>query len=458
MAFRVIDPATGRTVKEQPLDSEAELEARVRSAVEARRRWEGWSFEERARVLEALAGLLEDDADRWGRLMASEMGKPLAQGRKEAEKCAWAARYYAEHGAAHLADEPVEVEGARARVVYRPLGVILSIMPWNFPFWQALRFGCPALMAGNAVLLKHAPNVPGCAAALEELWVEAGAPPGLFQAVYTDHEGAGALMARPEIRAVTFTGSTEGGREVAASAGRALKKTVLELGGSDPYLVLADARVEEAARVAARARLVNSGQSCVAAKRFVVVEEVLEAFQEALVAQMRKAVVGPPLASASTVGPLAREDLRDTLHRQVTESVEAGARLLLGGEVPEGRGWYYPPTVLADVRKGMPAADEELFGPVAAILPVGSTEEAVQVANDSPWGLGAAVFTADQALGERLAREELEAGIVSVNESVASDPRLPFGGVKDSGYGRELGRAGILEFVNVKTLRVALEE
>ncbi len=452
MAFQVIDPATGRMEQEWPLESAAEVEVRLKAAVDAQAAWARTSFRERARVLLALADRLEAEAERWAGLMAAEMGKPLAQGRGEVEKCAWAARHYAEEGEAYLADEAVETGGGEAFIACRPLGVILSIMPWNFPFWQALRFGCPSLMAGNAVLLKHAGNVPGCARAMETLWLDAGAPPGLFQAIFVDHEAVGELMERPEVRAVTFTGSTKGGREVAARAGRALKKTVLELGGSDAYLVLADADVEEAARVGAKARLVNSGQSCVAAKRFVVVEEVREAFERALVARMGEAVVGPPRDEATTVGPLAREDLRDELHRQVRESVEGGARLLLGGEVPDGEGWYYPPTVLADVEAGMPAADEELFGPVAAILPVADLEEALEVANASPWGLGSAVFTRDAELGRRIARDELEAGIAVVNGQVRSDPRLPFGGVKDSGYGRELGREGIREFVNVKTV------
>jgi succinate-semialdehyde dehydrogenase / glutarate-semialdehyde dehydrogenase len=451
---RVIDPATGRELRAVPLDPEAAVEAAVQEAVAAQRAWATEDFASRARVIRRSAALLRDRADRWAELMAEEMGKPLEQGRSEAEKCAWVSDYYAERAAGFLADEPVEVEGARANVVFRPLGVVLSIMPWNFPFWQAFRFAAPALMAGNAVLLKHASNVPGCAAAIEGIFRQAGAPEGLFHALFLDNDAAEALIEHPGVAAVTLTGSTRAGKAVAARAGGALKKTVLELGGSDPYLVLHDADLAAAAQACAAGRLVNSGQSCIAAKRFVVVESVREAFEERLVQHMAQAKMGPPDEPGVEVGPQAREDLRDDLHRQVRESLEKGARLLVGGEIPDREGWYYPPTVLTDVGPGQPAYDEELFGPVAAIIPVADEDEAIRVANDSVFGLGGAVFSSDVARAEGIARDALEVGCAFVNDHVRSHPALPFGGVKQSGYGRELGNFGIREFVNVKTVWV----
>ncbi|MFN3486814.1 MAG: aldehyde dehydrogenase family protein, partial [Planctomycetota bacterium] len=340
-------------------------------------------------------------------------------------------------------------------VAFEPLGVVLAVMPWNFPFWQVFRFAAPALMAGNAAVLKHASNVPGCARAVEEVFREAGFPEGLFSAVLAGSEVVESLIEHPRVRAVTLTGSSAAGRAVAAKAGACLKKTVLELGGSDPYVVLEDADVSRAAAVCAESRLVNSGQSCIAAKRFVVAERVREEFVARLVERMRSARVGSPLEEGVEVGPLARRDLRDELHRQVVDSVARGARLLLGGQVPPGAGAFYPPTVLSEVRRGMPAWTEELFGPVAAVIGARDEEEAIRIANDSPVGLGAAVFSRDLERAEGLAVRELEAGCVFVNAQVRSDPRLPFGGVKESGYGRELGTFGLREFVNVKTVVVA---
>ncbi len=452
---RVIDPSTGRELRTVPLDSPEVVQEAVRKAVAAQGAWALQSLDQRARVLERAAAILEERADRWAELMAEEMGKPLEQGRGEARKCAWACRHYAEHGARYLADEPVAVEGARAYVAYRPLGVVLSIMPWNFPFWQVFRFAAPALMAGNAVLLKHASNVPGSAGAIEGIFRQAGAPDGLFRTLYLDNDRAGELIEDPAVAAVTLTGSTRAGKSVGARAGGALKKTVLELGGSDPYLVLEDADLDAAAAACAAGRLVNSGQSCVAAKRFVVVEAVREAFEEKLVARMAAAKMGPPTEEGVEVGPQAREDLRDELHDQLRRSVEKGARVLLGGEIPDRPGWFYPPTVLTDVAPGQPAYDEELFGPVAAVIPVADEAEAVRVANDSVYGLGAAVFSADLPRAERLAADALHVGCAFVNDQVRSHPALPFGGVRESGYGRELGKWGIREFVNVKTVWVA---
>jgi succinate-semialdehyde dehydrogenase/glutarate-semialdehyde dehydrogenase len=334
------------------------------------------------------------------------------------------------------------------------LGVVLAVMPWNFPFWQVVRFAAPALMAGNAGVLKHAGNVSGCALAIEAVFRDAGFPDGLFKTVLLDSRRVAALIAAPEVRAVTLTGSTGAGRAVAARAGEALKKTVLELGGSDPYVVLEDADLEAAAETCVASRLINSGQSCIAAKRFIVVEAVRPRFEELFAAKMKAKRVGDPQDEATEVGPLARHDLRDEVHQQVERSVKAGARVTLGGTVPPGPGAYYPPTVLAGVRKGTPAFDEEVFGPVAAIVGVPDEAAAVAAANDSPFGLGAAVFTRDTARGERLAAESLEAGSCFVNAPVKSDPRLPFGGIKESGYGRELSSFGIREFVNVKTVYV----
>jgi len=454
MVFEVLDPSTGSVIRTVQATSAAEVDRAVRASEAAFQIWRRVPARERAEVLVRAAALIRSRADGWARIMADEMGKPLRQGRAEVEKCARVCEYYADHGLDALAPEPAALGSRRAYVDFRPLGVVLSIMPWNFPFWQVLRFGAPALLAGNAVLLKHAPNVPGCADAVEALFREAGAPDGLFRALHLDVPATEALIARPEIRAVTLTGSTRAGRAVAARAGAALKKTVLELGGSDPYLVLEDADVELAAKACAASRMNNSGQSCIAAKRLLVVPEVREAFEAALVERLRGFRMGDPREGGVQIGPLARQDLRDELHRQVRASVEGGARLVLGGEIPDGPGWFYPPTLLTDPAPGTPAREEELFGPVAVIISVRDEAEAIRVANDTPYGLGAGVFTVDRERGERIAQEELEAGLAFVNECVSSDPRLPFGGIRDSGYGRELGVFGMREFVNVKTIVV----
>ncbi len=455
MRYVSIDPHSGKQTASFPTLEPAE----VRSALaRSERAFEGWrrtTFPVRAEVLRRAAGVLRRTAQEHAVLMAEEMGKPVAAGRAEAEKCGWVCDYYAEHGEAFLADEPAQTDARRSYVSHRPLGPVLAIMPWNFPYWQVFRFAAPALMAGNTVLLKHAPNVPRVARRLERLLLEAGLPEGVFQSLFLTDQQAGAVIRNRRVRAVTLTGSVRAGRAVAKQAGARVKKTVLELGGSDPYLVLEDADVEAAAAQCVQSRLVNSGQSCIAAKRFIVLEPVREPFTEAVVELMRAAKVGNPFEEGTQVGPQARADLRDDLHDQVLRSVANGARLMLGGEVPPGPGWYYPPTVLFGVKRGMPAYSEELFGPVASILVARDRKAAVQLANDTSFGLGAAVFTADLAEGERLAREELNAGCCFVNTFVRSDPRLPFGGVMDSGYGRELGRHGMLEFVNVKTVYVA---
>ncbi|MBI3457247.1 MAG: NAD-dependent succinate-semialdehyde dehydrogenase [Candidatus Rokubacteria bacterium] len=454
MAIESINPATGERLRSYPALSAREAIRRLERAEQAFVAWRRAPFAQRAAILRAAGERLRQRADASAVLMAQEMGKPVTQGRAEVEKCAWACDYYAEHAEHFLAPEPMPTDASKSFVAFEPLGIILAVMPWNFPFWQVFRAAVPALMAGNAVALKHASNVPGCALAIEELFREAGLPEGLCSALLVETAAVGDLIAHPLVAGVTLTGSTQAGGAVAAQAGRHLKKTVLELGGSDPYLILADADIEAAAAACAASRLVNSGQSCIAAKRFIVEAPVRRRFEERLVATMREARMGDPLDEAVAVGPLARHDLREVLHRQVTQSLAAGARCLLGGTIPDSPGAYYPPTVLTDVRKGMPAYEEETFGPVAAVLEAADEAEAVRLANDSRFGLGAAVFTGDPHRGERIAVTQLEAGACFVNGAVHSDPRLPFGGVKRSGYGRELGMFGIREFVNVKAVSV----
>lgn len=454
MALRSVNPTTGETVAEHAPTGPAELASALAAARAAFASWRETAFAGRAAVVRAAGAALSARREDLARLMAVEMGKPVAQGRAEVDKCASVCAFYADAAEGFLAPLAAPSDARRSHVRFDPLGVVLAVMPWNFPLWQVFRFAAPALMAGNAALLKHASNVPGCALAIDEVFRSAGSPPGLFRALLVGAERVPELIEAPEVAAVTLTGSTPAGRAVAARAGQCLKKTVLELGGSDPYLVLEDADLELAAETCAVSRLINGGQSCIAAKRFLVVEPVRRRFEELFVERMRARATGDPLDEGTALGPQARTDLRDALHAQVQESLARGARLLLGGRVPAGPGAFYPPTVLADVGPGMPAHDEELFGPVAAVVPVRDEEEAVRVANDSAFGLGAAVFTADLGRGERLAAR-LEAGSVFVNAFVRSDPRLPFGGVKASGYGRELSSFGIREFVNVKTVYVA---
>lgn len=455
MSLRSINPATEELLCEYDEMSRAEVAAIVEKSQRAFLRWRETSLEERADLLDRIARELEKRADNLARLMAREMGKPVAQGNGEIEKCAWICRFYAENGEAFLREEEVRTDASRSFITFQPLGVILAVMPWNFPFWQVFRFAAPGLMAGDAAVLKHAGNVTGCALAIEEIIQAAGAPADLFRALRIGSGAVEAVIDHPLIRGVTLTGSTGAGKAVASRAAARLKKTVLELGGSDPYLVLEDADIPAAAEICAASRLINSGQSCIAAKRFLVVEGVREEFEEYFVEQMKSKFVGDPLEPGTEVGPLARMDLRDELHRQVEQSLEKGARRLLGGEILDRPGAFYLPTVLTDVRPGMPAFEEELFGPVAAIIPVADEGEAIALANRSVYGLGAAVFTRDAARGERIAAQQLDAGACFVNAFVKSDPRLPFGGVKESGYGRELGLYGIREFVNIKSVYVA---
>jgi succinate-semialdehyde dehydrogenase/glutarate-semialdehyde dehydrogenase len=454
MTLQSVNPATGEVLETFAETPAAELDRILGCAETAARDWRRRPVAERAERLRAAARMLRKRKAAYARAMALEMGKPLAQGEAEVEKCAWACDYYAEHAEAMLAAQPRESDARRSYVRFDALGPVFAIMPWNFPFWQVFRFAAPALVAGNAGILKHAPNVSRCALHIEAVFREAGFPDGLFRAVFLSNEAAGAVIADPRVRAVTLTGSDRAGSQVAAQAGRHLKKTVLELGGSDPFIVLEDADLDRAARTAAEARLLNSGQSCIAAKRFIVVAAVAERFLERFVAEMTARKLGDPLDPATQVGPQARLDLRANLHRQVLESVGRGAQVLAGGALPEGPGAFYPPTVLAAVAPGMPAFDEETFGPVAAVIRVRDEAEAVRLANASAYGLGASIWTEDRERGERLAGE-IEAGSVFVNGLVKSDPRLPFGGVKRSGYGRELSEFGLREFVNIKTVWVA---
>jgi len=384
--------------------------------------------------------------------MALEMGKPIKDGISEVNKCAWVCDYYAENAKNFLQDEVIETDASKSYVSYQPLGIILAIMPWNFPFWQVFRFAAPGLMAGNVGLLKHASNVFGCALAIEDVFKRAGFPKNTFRSLLVGSSLVNKIIDHPHIKAVTLTGSVPAGKSVARKAGSVLKKTVLELGGSDPYLILEDADLEKAAQICALSRLINSGQSCIAAKRFIVVEQIRDQFEELLIKEMKSYKMGDPLDETTQIGPQARFDLRDALHDQVTKSIEKGAKCILGGIIPNDTGAFYPPTLLTDVKTGMPAYEEELFGPVGSIIIAKSEEEAIKVANDSIFGLGASVFTQNVEKGNKIAREEIQAGCCFVNTYVRSDPRLPFGGIKESGYGRELSSHGIKEFVNIKTI------
>lgn len=456
MVLRSIDPVTGQEIAAFEVMTPQEVDHILTGCEQAAKHWSRHtSYAQRADHLLRVAKILRERKDELALLMAREMGKPLPQGTGEVEKCAWVCEHYAQHAEGYLQPQEVAAGFHRSYVAFQPLGVVLAVMPWNFPLWQVFRFAAPALMAGNGALLKHASNVTGCALAIESTFQAAGLPDHLFRALVVDTEQVEALLGDGRVAAATLTGSVRAGRAVAACAGHHLKKVVLELGGSDPYLVLEDAPLGPTVESCVASRLINSGQSCIAAKRFIVVGEQVQAFTEAMVESMQRKKMGPPTEAGADLGPQARTDLRDALHKQVEDSIKAGAQCLLGGTVPPGPGAFYPPTVLTNVGPGMAAYNEELFGPVAAIISVASEAEAIQVANDTCFGLGAAVFTADRERGERLARDELQAGCCFVNDFVKSDPRLPFGGIKQSGFGRELGAFGIQEFVNIKTVVVA---
>jgi succinate-semialdehyde dehydrogenase / glutarate-semialdehyde dehydrogenase len=454
MPMEAINPANGEILKTYPTLTSAEVENEIKASHEAFLAWQEVSFSQREQWMHNAAKILRSEVEAFARLMALEMGKPVRDGRAEANKCAWVCDYYAENARIFLKPEPVQTDASRSYISFRPLGVVLAVMPWNFPFWQVFRFAAPALMAGNAGILKHASNVPGCALAIEDVFNKAGFPRHLFRTLLIGSAQVEAVIENPLVKAVTLTGSTPAGRAVAAKAGQMLKKTVLELGGSDAYVILEDANLEDTVNTCVYSRLINAGQSCIAAKRFIVVESIRKPVEELFARKMKEVKMGDPLSEETVMGPQARRDLRDELHRQVETSIAKGARCLLGGEIPAGKGAYYPPTLVTDVSKGMPAYDEEIFGPVAAIIPVKDEAEAIRTANDSVFGLGAAVFTRNKEKGALLAETQIQAGSCFVNTFVRSDPRLPFGGIKESGYGRELSHYGIKEFVNIKTVFV----
>ncbi|HEX3865843.1 MAG TPA: NAD-dependent succinate-semialdehyde dehydrogenase [Gemmatimonadaceae bacterium] len=453
MAIETVNPATGERIRSFAALTEREIEDKISSAYGTARTWRDAPMDERARIVRRAGELLDERKTEYGRLMTLEMGKPYAAAVQEAAKCATACRFYADHAPEFLADEVVESSGERGYVAFEPIGVVLAVMPWNFPFWQVVRFAAPALAAGNVGLLKHASNVPQCALALEQLFLDAGAPGGAFQTLLIESHAVAKLIADDRIAAVTLTGSDGAGASVGAAAGTAVKKTVLELGGSDPFIVMPSADVDAAAKTAVNARTLNNGQSCICAKRFIVADAVADRFIQQFVERMRALIVGDPMDERTNIGPLATKSIRDDLHDQVTRSVAGGARLLTGGRPRVGDGFYYEPTVLVDLPPDSPALREETFGPVAAIVRVSNADDAIRVANDSRFGLGAAAWTKDADEIARFSRG-LAAGNVFINGMVASDPRFPFGGVKKSGHGRELSAFGIREFVNVKTVRV----
>ena len=451
-----INPANGEVVKTYKEDSEVIINTKIEQAQAAFIPWRNSIFKERAVLLKKTAAVLRDRQQQLAKVMALEMGKPIKAGIDEVEKCAKVCEYYAENGEKFLKDELVDTEATRSYISFQPLGVVLAVMPWNFPYWQAFRFLAPGLMAGNCALLKHASNVTGCALEIEEILLEAGFPEHVFQTLVIGSKAVKKVIENPIVKAVTLTGSTDAGVKVAQQAAGLLKKTVLELGGSDPYLVLADADLEYAAGVCAESRLINNGQSCIAAKRFILVDEIADEFLDLFKKKMSAKKTGDPLEKTTELGPMARKDLRDQLHQQVLATIEAGAKCILGGNIPEFKGdhAYYTPTILTGINKGMSVYSEEIFGPVALIIRAKNTEEAVKIANDSPFGLGAAIFSRNEVKGEQIARNRFQAGACFVNAMVKSDPRLPFGGIKNSGYGRELGVFGIREFVNIKSVYI----
>jgi succinate-semialdehyde dehydrogenase/glutarate-semialdehyde dehydrogenase len=456
--LQTVNPATGAPGKSYEAQTVDDGRAAAAAAHKAYLEWRRTGFADRSPVIRKTAEILRARRDELARLMTEEMGKTLDDGRAEVEKCAFHCDWFAEHAPEYLAEEPVDIGGGEAFVTFNPIGVVLAVMPWNFPLWQVFRAAAPALMAGNGMLLKHASNVPGCALAIQEILHQAGVPEDLFRTLLLPSSEVEALIKDDNIAAVTLTGSVPAGRSVATAAGSVLKKCVLELGGSDAYIVLEDADVPAAAKVAAKARMVNGGQSCIAGKRFIVLRPVLEQFERALVDAIRGFEMGDPTKEGTSLGPMVSVKARDEIHKQVEESIAKGAKLLLGGEIPDRAGAWYPATVLTNVRPGQAAHDEEVFGPVAAIIAADDEGDAIRIANDSEFGLGSGVLTSNLDRGRRIAAQELDAGMSFVNENVRSDPRTPFGGVKHSGYGRECGAFGIREFVNIKTVHVKAVE
>lgn len=455
MNIQTINPATEEIIETYPVLNDKEIEARIEAGHAAFENWKHSDFQHRQTLMKNLASLLLNKKDELAMLMTQEMGKPISQSKGEIEKCAWVCEYYADHAQDFLKPHSIDTEYKVSKVCYLPIGIVFAIMPWNYPFWQVFRFAAPTIMAGNAAILKHAPISSGTGNKIADLFLEAGFPEHLFQHMILDNDGAAKVIAHEKIAAVTLTGSERAGRAVASNAGEHLKKSVLELGGCDPYLILADADLDQAAKSIAASRLNNCGQTCISAKRIIADESVVDDLTAKIQALMLDFKMDDPSKETTRMGPMARADLRDELHRQVVKSRSLGAQLLQGGEIPERTGFYYPATLLTNVKPGMPAFDEELFGPVISIITVSSEEEAIRLANQSPYGLGAAVFSKDVKKAEKIASEQLDAGCCFVNDYVVSDPRLPFGGTKLSGYGRELSREGILEFVNAKTVVVS---
>ncbi|MDC4205973.1 MAG: NAD-dependent succinate-semialdehyde dehydrogenase [Candidatus Manganitrophus sp.] len=451
MGIATINPTTGETVQTFDPMTESQINKKIGKAEETFRSYRRSSFADRGKWMIQAARILEEEQDRFGRLMTLEMGKPIKAAKAEALKCAWACRYYVENGERFLADIEIKTDATRSGVHFQPLGPILAVMPWNFPFWQVFRFAVPSLMAGNVALLKHASNVPQCALAIEDVFTRAGFPEGAFQTLLIGSDKVSRVIDDPRIRAATLTGSVGAGRAIGGEAGRRIKKTVLELGGSDPFIVMPSADLNVAVKTAVQARTINNGQSCIAAKRFIVAESIAEPFERQFVEAMKNLKIGDPMDEQTDIGPLATADQVKILDEQVRKSVSGGARLLTGGKPVDRPGFYYPPTVLTDIPKETPAYREEMFGPVASLFRVANIDEAIDLANDTIFGLGSSVWTNDRAERARFI-DEMEAGMVFVNAMVASDPRLPFGGVKQSGYGRELSDFGIREFVNIKTV------
>jgi succinate-semialdehyde dehydrogenase / glutarate-semialdehyde dehydrogenase len=456
MPFQTLNPYTAQLLKSFPLHTAAEVDKKLSRAAQAFAEWKMTTFSQRSAWMQQVGQILITKQEEYARLITLEMGKPLKEALAEVRKCAAACDYYARKAEAFLRDEVVEREEGRSWIVYQPLGAVLAIMPWNFPFWQVFRFACPTLMAGNVGLLKHAPNVPQCALAIENVFREAGFPEGVFTSVFIETEEVERVISLPLVQAVTLTGSEMAGSKVAAIAGRHLRKTVLELGGSDPFVVLDDADLEYTARMAAQSRMLNTGQSCISAKRFIVLEAVADRFLTLFRQHLQSLKGGDPLADQTDFGPLARKNLAENLRTQVQKSLAKGASVYYEGEIPSGPGFFYPPTILTDVPKGAPAYEEELFGPVATVWVVKDEQAAIALANDHRYGLGASVWTRNEERGLRIARQ-IEAGSVFINEIVKSDPRLPFGGIKKSGYGRELSYLGIREFVNIQTIVIKAE-
>jgi succinate-semialdehyde dehydrogenase/glutarate-semialdehyde dehydrogenase len=447
------NPATNKDLSTFTKHTTEEVQEIINKADKTYQSYKKTSFTVRAVMMHKAADILEERKAVYAETMTLEMGKTLSSAIGEVEKCAWVCRYYADNAESFMADEMVDTDATRSMISYRPIGIVLAVMPWNYPMWQVFRFAAPALMAGNVGLLKHASNVPQSALYIEEVFRDAGFPEGCFTTLLVDSSGVKPILENKKVKAATLTGSGPAGSAVASTAGSQIKHTVLELGGSDPYLVLHDADLEHAAEQCKTSRLLNAGQSCIGAKRFIIVDEVYDEFLALFKSKMESAIMGDPMTQV-TLGPMARHDLRDEVHGQVVESVKNGATLLIGGHIPEGEGAYYPPTILTDVKPGMPAYEDEIFGPVASVIRAKDEEDAIRIANDTDFGLGACVFTRDVKRGEQIAKERLDAGCCFVNQFVKSDPRLPFGGVKTSGVGRELSYYGIREFVNVKTIFV----